>query len=58
MMKEPKNYAYWRSIIDDGDKAAEFMVRGSDRQKKELKKVFKYMESQKKAGQGDLFSEE
>ena len=54
MKKEPKNYAYWRSIIEDSDKAAEFMVRGTDRQKKELKKVFKYMETQKKSHQSDL----
>jgi len=55
MTKEPKNYAYWRSIIEDEAKTAEFMVRGSDRQKKELKKVFKYMESQTKANQSDFF---
>jgi hypothetical protein len=57
MTKEPKNYAYWKSIIEDSDKAAEFMVRGSDRQKKELKKVFKYIETQNKSKQSDLFSE-
>jgi len=55
MTKEPKNYAYWRSIIEDAEKAAEFMIRGSDRQKKEIKKVFKYIESQKKFKQTDLF---
>ena len=58
MTKEPKNYAYWRSIIEDSEKASEFMVRGSDRQKKELKKVFKYIESQKKSTENDLFSEQ
>jgi len=55
MTKEPKNYAYWKSIIEDADKAADFMVRGSDRQKKELKKVFKYIENQNKLKQSDLF---
>ncbi len=55
MKKEPKNYAYWRSIIEDADKAAEFMAHGNDRQKKELKNAFKYMESQKRLDQTDLF---
>ncbi len=58
MKKEPKNYAYWKSIIADSEKSAEFMARGTDRQKKEIKRVFKYMESQKKSQQGDLFGEE
>ena len=56
MKREPRNYAYWKTVIDDADKAAEFMARGTERQKKELKKAFKYMESQKKARQTDLFA--
>ncbi|MDP8258903.1 MAG: hypothetical protein P9L90_05730 [Candidatus Aadella gelida] len=55
--KEPKNYAYWKSVIEDPDKAAEFMIRGSDRQKKEIKKVFKYIENQKTLDQPDLFNQ-
>ncbi|MFH1411418.1 MAG: hypothetical protein ABIG55_02100 [Candidatus Omnitrophota bacterium] len=55
MTKEPKNYAYWKSILDNEEKAAEFIVKGSERQKKELKKVFKYMEMKKEKEQADLF---
>lgn len=54
-MREPRNYAYWKSIIKDSEKAAEFMVRGSERQKKELKKVFKYMEYLKNLRFPDMF---
>ena len=56
-MREPRNYAYWKSITDDAEKAAEFMVRGSDRQKKELKKAFKYTEYLKKQKISDMFDE-
>ncbi len=58
MKKEPKNYAYWKSIISDPEKSTEFMARGTERQKKEIRRVFKYMESQKKSQQLDLFPEE
>ncbi len=54
--KEPKNYIYWKSIVEDPDKAAEFMIRGSERQKKEIKRVFKYIENQKTLDQPDLFN--
>ncbi len=54
-LKEPRNYAYWRSIIEDGEKAAEFMVRGNERQKKELIKAFKYMEYLKSLSAKDMF---
>ena len=56
-MKEPRNYAYWRSIIADSNKAAEFMVRGSEHQKKELKKAFKYMEYLNDLKTSDMFDE-
>ena len=56
-MREPRNYAYWKSIIEDSEKSVEFMVRGSDRQKKEIKKVFKYMEHLNKQKSSDMFDE-
>ncbi|MBF0252183.1 MAG: hypothetical protein HQL29_00050 [Candidatus Omnitrophica bacterium] len=55
MKKEPKNYAYWKIILKDGDKVAEFMSRGTLRQKKEIKTAFKFWESQNKTVQKDLF---
>ena len=57
MKKEPKNYAFWLSVIKDPEQAAEFMAKGNDRQKRELKRAFKYHEAQKKAAQKDLFDE-
>ncbi len=57
MKREPRNYAYWKNIIQDPEKAAEFMANGNDRQKKEIRKVFKYMESLGKLQQSDLFGE-
>ncbi len=55
MKKEPKNYSYWKTIIKDADKVAQFMSRGTARQKKEIKTAFKYWESQNKTHQKDLF---
>lgn len=57
MKREPRNYAYWKSIIEDPEKAAEFMAKGNERQKKEIKKVFKYIESKKRLQESDLFEE-
>lgn len=56
-MREPKNYAFWLTIIKDPEKTAEFMATANERQKKEIRKVFKYVESRNKANQSDLFPE-
>ncbi len=56
MKKEPKNYPYWRTILDNKEQVEEFMLRGNARQKKELKKAFIYFESQKNQKQQDLFN--
>jgi len=56
-MKEPKNYAFWLSVMKDPEQAAEFMVRGNDRQKKELRKAFRYLETEKRSRQPELFDQ-
>jgi hypothetical protein len=55
MKKEPKNYAYWKAMMDDPEKSARFMSLGSDRQKKELKEAFQYSEYLRNLKQQDLF---
>jgi hypothetical protein len=55
MKKEPKNYIYWKSIIEDKEKLFEFMGRGNERQKKEMKKAHKYYEYLNSQQQQDLF---
>ncbi|MBD3379851.1 MAG: hypothetical protein GF408_05245 [Candidatus Omnitrophica bacterium] len=56
-MREPRNFAFWKDIIRDPEKSAEFMARGNERQKKELRKVFKYIERLNRERQKDLFKD-
>jgi hypothetical protein len=55
MMKEPKNFAFWYSVIKDPEQCARFMVKGNERQKRDLRRAFRYMEFRKEQGQKDLF---
>ncbi|MFH1837112.1 MAG: hypothetical protein ABH862_03240 [Candidatus Omnitrophota bacterium] len=57
MKREPKNYSYWKTILEDSAKMHEFMARGNERQKKDMKRAYKYWASQNKEFQQDLFGE-
>ncbi|MCK5451022.1 MAG: hypothetical protein KAI70_04585 [Candidatus Omnitrophica bacterium] len=58
MTREPKNYSYWKSVLEDKELTRDFMARGNDRQKKEMKRAYKYWTYQTEQGQKDLFDED
>ena len=40
--RQPKNYHYWLSVLQDSNKVKAFMDRGTEQQRKDLQQAQKY----------------